>query len=51
MKDLFKILLSGVCGAIFAVAAMLFLAHHYHTTPVALINSNTKFAVGMEMIE
>ena len=40
MKDLVKILLSGVCGAIFAVAAMLFLAHHYHTTPVALINSN-----------
>lgn len=40
MKDFIKIILAGICGAIFSVAAMSLLAHHYHTTPVALINSN-----------
>lgn len=40
MKNFVKIILAGICGAVFSVAAMFLLAHHYHTTPVALINSN-----------
>ena len=40
MKGFIKIILAGLCGALFSVVAIFLLACHYQTTPVAFINSN-----------
>ena len=43
MKSIVKYFIGGAVGITFSFAAMFFMARHYSTTPVALINSNPRW--------